>query len=205
MGVFNRKEELADTPKEVLNWRLYWCTFVFGILGASRGLDEGLVGGMVGMKSFKHAFHMEEGSKADIANRESNVTSMVQLGSIAGALLAFVLCDKIGRVRSLQSLCALWLSGFIIVITSYGNLGQILAGRFIAGLGIGMTTVVGPTFLVEVAPKAIRGMLTNIFAGSVYLGVMVAYFSNWGAAINLPSTSRMQWVAPQTAHIGFAG
>nr|BAK00638.1 predicted protein [Hordeum vulgare subsp. vulgare] len=205
MGVFNRKEELADTPKEVLNWRLYWCTFVFGILGASRGLDEGLVGGMVGMKSFKHAFHMEEGSKAEIANRESNVTSMVQLGSIAGALLAFVLCDKIGRVRSLQSLCALWLSGFIIVITSYGNLGQILAGRFIAGLGIGMTTVVGPTFLVEVAPKAIRGMLTNIFAGSVYLGVMVAYFSNWGAAINLPSTSRMQWVAPQTAHIGFAG
>lgn len=48
-------------------------------------------------------------------------------------------------------------------------------------------------------------MLTNIFAGSVYLGVMVAYFSNWGAAINLPGTSRMQWVAPQTTHIGFAG
>lgn len=205
MGVFNRKEELADTPKEVLNWRLYWSTFVFGILGASRGLDEGLVGGMVGMKSFKHEFPMEEGTASEIANRESNVTSMVQLGSIAGALLAFVLCDKIGRVRSLQSLCALWLTGFIIVVTSYGNLGQVLAGRFIAGLGIGMTTVVGPTFLVEVAPKAIRGMLTNIFAGSVYLGVMVAYFSNWGAAINLPSTSRIQWVAPQTAHIGFAG
>jgi MFS family permease len=205
MGVFNRKEELADTPKQVLNWRLYWSTFVFGILGASRGLDEGLVGGMVGMKSFKHEFPMEEGSKAEQADRESNITSMVQLGSIVGALLAFVLCDKIGRVRSLQALCSLWLVGFIIVVTSYGNLGQILAGRFIAGTGIGMTTVVGPTFLVEVAPKAIRGMLTNIFAGSVYLGVMVAYFSNWGAAINLPSTSRMQWVAPQTAHLGFSG
>jgi hypothetical protein len=30
MGIFNRKEALADTPKEVLNWRLYWSTFVFG-------------------------------------------------------------------------------------------------------------------------------------------------------------------------------
>jgi len=205
MGVFNRKEELADTPKQVLNWRLYWSTFVFGILGASRGLDEGLVGGMVGMKSFKHEFAMGKGTEDEQANRESNITSMVQLGSIAGALLAFVLCDKIGRVRSLQALCVLLLAGFIIVVTSYGSIGQILAGRFIAGTGIGMTTVVGPTFLVEVAPKAIRGMLTNIFAGSVYLGVMVAYFSNWGASINLPSTSRMQWVAPQTAHLGFSG
>jgi hypothetical protein len=70
---------------------------------------------------------------------------------------------------------------------------------------ISMTTVVGPTFLVEVAPKAVRGMLTNIFAGSVYLGVMIAYFSNWGASINISSESRMQWVAPQTAHLGFAG
>lgn len=205
MGLFNHKEAMADTPSEVLNWRLYWSVFVFGILGASRGLDEGLVGGMVGMKSFHNEFHMGAGSKDAQANRESNITSMVQLGSIGGALLAFILCDKIGRVRSLQALCALWLAGFIIVVTSYGNVGQILAGRFLAGLGIGMTTVVGPTFLVEVAPKAIRGMLTNIFAGSVYLGVMIAYFSNWGAAINLPKTSRMQWVAPQTAHIGFAG
>lgn len=138
MGVFNRKKDLAGTPSEVLNWRLYWSTFVFGILGASRGLDEGLVGGMVGMKSFKEEFGMEVGGKEEEANRESNITSMVQLGSIAGALLAFVLCDKIGRVRSLQVLCALWLAGFIIVITSYGSVPQILGGRFVAGLGIGM-------------------------------------------------------------------
>lgn len=68
-----------------------------------------------------------------------------------------------------------------------------------------MTTVVGPTYLAETAPRAVRGMLTNIFAGSVYMGVMIAYFSNWGASINIPASSRMQWVAPQTAHIGFAG
>jgi MFS family permease len=176
-----------------------------GILGASRGLDEGLVGGMVTLKSFKEEFGLENGSEHHQAQVESNITSMVQIGSIAGSLLAFFLCDKIGRVRSLQILCLLWLVGFIIVITSHGSVGQVLAGRFIAGLGIGMTVVVGPTYLAETAPRAIRGMLTNIFAGSVYLGVMIAYFSNWGASINMPDSSRYQWVAPQTCHIGFSG
>jgi MFS family permease len=176
-----------------------------GILGASRGLDEGLVGGMVGMKSFKSEFPINVGSKAEQADRLSNITSMVQMGSIAGALVAFVLCDKIGRVRSLQALCCLWAIGFILVVTSFGSIGQILAGRFIAGLGIGMTTVVGPTYLVEVAPKAIRGMLTNVFAGAVYLGVMIAYFSNWGSSINISNKSRAQWVIPQCVHLIFAG
>jgi MFS family permease len=160
---------------------------------------------MVSMKSFKSEFPITVGSKDAQANRVSNITSMVQLGSIAGALLAFVLCDKIGRVRSLQALCCLWAAGFIIVVTSFGSIGQILAGRFIAGLRIGMTTVVGPTYLVEVAPKAIRGMLTNIFAGAVYLGVIIAYFSNWGSAINISNSSRAQWVIPQSVYLMFAG
>lgn len=160
---------------------------------------------MVSLESFVTEFGMDLGTEQEQGNRESNITSMVQLGSIVGALLAFLLCDRIGRIRSLQCLCVLWLAGFIIVVTSYGSVGQVIAGRFIAGLGIGMTVVVGPTYIGETAPRAVRGMLTNIFAGSVYLGVMIAYFSNWGASLNLPSTSRMQWVAPQTAHIGFAG
>ncbi|KAK9384277.1 general substrate transporter [Lipomyces mesembrius] len=206
MGVFSKyKEALANTPSEVLNWRLFWSVAVFGILGASRGFDEGLVGGMVSLKSFRTQFEMDVGTKSQIANRESNITSMVQLGSIAGSLLAFVLCDKIGRVRSLQVLTLLWATGFSIVVSSFHSIGQILAGRFIAGLGIGMTTVVGPTYLVEVAPKAIRGMLTNVFAGAVYMGVMIAYFSNWGSSIHYSNTSRTQWVVPQSVNIIFAG
>ncbi|CAI7583453.1 unnamed protein product [Penicillium bialowiezense] len=204
MGLFSHLR-LSDTPKEIFNYRLFWSVGVFGILGAGRGIDEGLVGGMVSLKSFKDEFPLEVGSPSEIANRESNITSMVQLGSIGGALLAFILCDRIGRVRSLQALTFLWAIGFVIVITSFGNIGQILAGRLVAGLGVGMTTVVGPTYLAEVAPKEIRGMLTNIFAGAVYLGVMIAYFANWGCSENISDASRSQWVIPQSIHIMFAG
>jgi MFS family permease len=176
-----------------------------GLLGASRGLDEGLVGGMVTMGSFEKEFNLESGSESHQADVLSNITSMVQLGSIAGSLLAFFICDSLGRVRTLQVLCILWLVGFIIVVLSHGNVGQILAGRFIAGLGVGMTVVVGPTYIAEIAPKTIRGMLTNIFAGSVYLGATIAFFSNWRASVNIGDDSRYQWVSPQMAHIGFAG
>ena len=178
--------------------------FKTGLLGAARGLDEGLVGGMVSMQSFKDEFHLEEGSESHQADVLSNITSMVQLGSIVGSLLAFFVCDRVGRVRTLQLLSALWLIGFIIVVTSQGNTGQLIAGRFFAGLGIGMTTVVGPTYIAEVAPKANRGMLTNVFAGSVYLGATISFISNWRASANLPSTSTWQWRAPQFVHIGFS-
>lgn len=159
---------------------------------------------MVSLKSFKDEFRLEDGSEGHQANMLSNITSMVQLGSIVGAFLAFILCDKLGRVRTLQTLSLLWLVGFIIVVVSEGNVNQILAGRFIAGLGIGMTTVVSPMYIAEIAPKSIRGMLTNLFAGSVYLGATIAFFSNWRASVNLPDESRWQWRAPQFAHIGFA-
>ncbi|KAL4808004.1 general substrate transporter [Aspergillus unguis] len=199
-----KPEGVQDTPREVLNWRLFWSAAVFGLLGLSRGLDEGLVGGMTSLQSFKDEFNLEQGSEDQQANTLSNITSMVQLGSIVGSFLAFLICDRLGRVRTLQILSILWLVGFIIVVTSHGNIPQILGGRFIAGLGIGMTVVVGPTYIAEIAPRSVRGMLTNIFAGSVYLGATIAFFSNWRASVNLPNSSRWQWVAPQFAHIGFA-
>lgn len=159
---------------------------------------------MVSLQSFKDEFHLEDGSESHQASVLSNITSMVQLGSIVGAFLAFLICDKLGRVWTLRILSFLWLIGFIIVVVSHGHVGQVLAGRFIAGLGIGMTTVVGPMYIAEIAPKTVRGMLTNMFAGSVYLGATIAFFSNWRASVNLSDGSRRQWRAPQFAHIGFA-
>jgi len=37
------KLSLGDDPKEVINWRLWFAVFSFGIMGAARGIDEGLI------------------------------------------------------------------------------------------------------------------------------------------------------------------
>lgn len=69
---------------------------------------------------------------------------MVQIGSVLGAALAFVLADRIGRLWATRQLCLLWTIGIVIFLTNGGRLGQVYAGRFIAGMGIGQTTVVAP-------------------------------------------------------------
>ena len=130
----------------------------------------------------------------------------VQMGSIAGALIAFAITDKIGRLWATRQLCLLWVLGVIIFLTASttGNIGQVYAGRFIAGMGIGQTTVVAPTYLAEIAPRFTRGFCVCMFSGSVYLGIMLSYFASWGSSIHISSDTSLQWVIPNLMHIYFS-
>lgn len=85
--------------------------------------------------------------------------------------------------------------GVVIFLTNGGRLGQVYAGRFIAGLGIGQTTVVAPVYLSEIAPKSVRGLCTCTFSGSVYIGIMLAYFASWGSALHIAKGTSNQWVS----------
>ncbi|RDI81796.1 hypothetical protein Vi05172_g8226 [Venturia inaequalis] len=207
--MFFLKGKLTDTPEEVLNWRLWYGVFVFGLMGAARGLDEGLIGTTVTQVSFRKRYgldspNLDEHAKA---NLEGNITAMVQLGSILGALIGFYLTDKLGRLKATIELCFLWVLGMSIFMASAptGNLSMVYAGRFIAGIGIGQTTIVAPTYLAETAPRAVRGFCVCMFAGCVYLGIMLSYFASWGASIHISGNTQTQWLVPNSMHIMFAG
>lgn len=153
------------------------CLPRFGLMGAARGLDEGLIGTTVVQPSFRKRYGLDNpnlDAHAE-ANLEGNITAMVQLGSILGALIGFYLTDKLGRLRATIELCFLWVLGIAIFMASAptGNLKMVYAGRFIAGVGIGQTTIVAPTYLAETAPRAVRGFCVCMFAGCVYLGIML--------------------------------
>lgn len=105
-----------------------------------------------------------------------------------------MLCDRIGRLWATRQLCALWILGVVVFLTNGGRLGQVYAGRFIAGLGIGQTTVVAPVYLSEIAPKSVRGLCTCTFSGSVYIGIMLAYFASWGSELHIKAGTSNQWV-----------
>lgn len=203
---FRWKVEDNDSPKEIYNWTLYLTVFVFGILGAARGLDEGSISGSVAQISFKNQFGLSDTSKSEheIADLKSNITSMVQLGSVAGAMLAMYTVDKLGRINALREVCVIWIVGAAIQISS-SKVGQLYAGRFIEGLAIGQTTTIGPTYLSEVAPRQIRGLCGCIFAGAVYIGIMLMYFAHYGTALHISSDSRLQWVVPTSLKLVFAG
>ncbi|KAF7558420.1 hypothetical protein G7046_g5744 [Stylonectria norvegica] len=201
-----RLKDLGE-PKGAFNWRLWFSVISFGLLGAARGIDEGLISGAFNSKDFQRTIHYEDYSTVEKANIKANVTAMVQIGSVGGALIAFLVCDRIGRIWATRFLCSIWALGIAIFMAGgvRGNLGAIYAGRFIAGLGVGQTPVVGPVYIAEVAPAAIRGLCTCFFTGAVYIGIVLAYFTNYGCEVHLGDTTHNRWLVPTSLHIMMSG
>ncbi|CRK46460.1 hypothetical protein BN1723_007068 [Verticillium longisporum] len=203
VNIFNLKN--LGEPEGVFNWRLWFAVVSFGLLGAARGVDEGLISGAFKSKDFQRFIHYENYDHVEQTNIKANVSAMVQIGSVGGALIAFLICDKIGRIWATRQLCVVWAVGIIIFMCNNGHLGAVYAGRFIAGLGVGQTPVVGPVYLAEIAPASIRGLCTCMFTGFVYLGIVLAYFANYGCQLHLGDNTHNRWLVPTSLHIMFAG
>ncbi|KAM0278159.1 hypothetical protein ACHAQH_005357 [Verticillium albo-atrum] len=203
VNIFNLKN--LGEPEGVFNWRLWFAVISFGLLGAARGVDEGLISGAFKSKDFQRFIHYETYDAIEQTNIKANVSAMVQIGSVGGALIAFLICDKIGRIWATRQLCVVWAIGITIFMCNNGHLGAVYAGRFIAGLGVGQTPVVGPVYLAEIAPASVRGLCTCMFTGFVYLGIVLAYFANYGCQLHLGDNTHNRWLVPTSLHIMFAG
>ena len=51
--------------------------------------------------------------------------------------------------------------------------------RFIGGLAVGASSVVGPMYISEVSPPKIRGRLAGSFQLMIVTGIFVAYLTNF--------------------------
>lgn len=71
-----------SAPPELLNWRLWYGVLCFGLMGAARGIDEGLIGTSIEQISWQRRFNMGEYSTRSAqaeAELLGNITSMVQV------------------------------------------------------------------------------------------------------------------------------
>ncbi|KAK6203218.1 quinate permease [Scheffersomyces amazonensis] len=194
------------SPKEIYNLTLYFSVVIFGVFGGlSRGLDEGQSINLY-QPSFRNLFGLNDPNKTphEVADLKSNIAAMVQLGSIAGSMIAMYTVDKLGRIRALQEFSIIWAIGAIIQMTSK-NLGQLYVGRFIEGLAIGQSTTIGPAYMVEVAPPLRRGLFGCIFSGAVYLGILLSYAANYGTAKHISGETNKQWIIPISLKVICAG
>src|SRR5213596_1436384 len=104
--------------------------------------------------------------------------SVALWGTILGSMFAGIPGDKIGRRDSLRAMAVLY------VISSLGcalawNWHSLVLFRFIGGLGIGGSSVLGPMYIAEIAPAESREKLVGVFQFNVVLGILVAYLSNY--------------------------
>jgi SP family arabinose:H+ symporter-like MFS transporter len=99
-------------------------------------------------------------------------------GTILGSMLAGIPGEKIGRRDSLRILAVLYLISALGCALAW-SLPVLVIFRFIGGLGIGGSSVLGPMYIAEVAPAKWRGRLVGLFQFNIVLGILLAYFSNF--------------------------
>src|SRR5581483_885546 len=79
-------------------------------------------------------------------------------GTIIGAMLAGLPGDLYGRRNSLRVMAILYLVSALGCAAAW-NWDALVVFRFIGGLGIGGSSVLGPMYIAEIAPARLRGRL----------------------------------------------
>jgi sugar porter (SP) family MFS transporter len=116
--------------------------------------------------------------------------SIALWGTIVGAMLSGIPADRYGRRDSLRVLAVCYLLSALGCALAW-NWGALVLFRFIGGLGIGGSSVVGPMYIAEIAPAKWRGRLVGFFQFNVVVGILLAYFSNY--VIGLMGFGDAEW------------
>ncbi len=98
-------------------------------------------------------------------------------GTVLGSLLGGWPTDKFGRKKTLLFIGVLYVLSAIGCAFANG-VGMFIAARLIGGIGIGISTVVAPLYISEIAPPAYRGRLAGMFQFNIVFGIVIAFASN---------------------------
>lgn len=100
------------------------------------------------------------------------------IGTVIGSLIAGRPSEKFGRKKVLQAIGLLYLMTSLgTALTNSWELFVIF--RFLGGIGVGASSVVGPMYISEISPAKKRGRLVALFQFNVVSGILIAFLSNY--------------------------
>ncbi len=104
--------------------------------------------------------------------------SSALVGTVIGAMGAGIPGQRFGRRDSLRVMAVFY------VISALGcafawSWPALIFFRFIGGVGIGGSSVLGPMYIAEIAPTEWRGRLVGFFQVNIVVGILLAYVSNY--------------------------
>ncbi|ONM54812.1 probable plastidic glucose transporter 1 isoform X1 [Zea mays] len=114
------------------------------------------------------------------------VVSIFIVGAFFGSLGSSALVDKFGCKRTLQIDSIPLIIGALLSAQA-DSLDEMLLGRFLVGIGIGVNTVLVPIYISEVAPTKYRGTLGTLCQIGTCLGIIAAL------SLGIPSESDPHW------------
>jgi SP family arabinose:H+ symporter-like MFS transporter len=150
----------------------HYLLFKAAITGALGGLlfgfDTAVISGVT--HSLQVQYALSEGQKGF-------TVAIALYGTVFGAIFSGMVGQKLG------SRSALRITGLLYVLSAIGcaftpSWSLFLVFRFLGGLGIGGSSVLGPVYIAELAPAKLRGRLVGMFQINIVIGILLAYLSN---------------------------
>ena len=156
-------------------------TFVGALGGLLFGFDTAVISGTTA--GLTHAYALSHGQLGF-------TVAIALVGTVIGAATAGSLGQRYGSREMLR------ITAILYVLSALGcafapSWMFLLAARFLGGLGIGGSSVLGPVYIAELAPPKLRGRLVGTFQINIVVGILLAYLSNY--LIGLLNLGAMEW------------
>jgi MFS family permease len=144
-------------------------SFISALGGYLFGFDFAVISGA--LPFLKENFNLNE-------YWEGFATGSLALGAMIGCIVSGKIADKKGRKPGLLVAAAIFgISSLFMAFAS--NRDLFIAARFIAGIGVGMASMLSPLYIAEIAPAAYRGRMVAINQLTIVLGILITNLVNY--------------------------
>ncbi len=154
--------------------------FIAALGGFLFGYDTGVISGAI--LFIRHDLALD-------ASQVEIVVSAVLIGAVFGAFLSGGLSDWLGRKKLLICTAILFMLASIFTALSTGFI-SIIIGRIFVGIAIGISSMISPLYIAELAPAKHRGALVALNQFAITIGIVISYAVDFGFA----QTGSWRWM-----------
>ena len=147
------------------NSYIIYLLFMAGLGGLLYGVDFGVI---AAAEPYLKALGIYS------AARVSLIVGAVLVGGLLSSITAGMLCDWLGRRKTIILSAGMFLAAIPVVCLALDNFPLLYAGRVLQGMSAGYMAVAMPMYLTETLPAEIRGRGTGVFQTCLGIGLVVA-------------------------------
>ncbi|CAI7597592.1 unnamed protein product [Penicillium bialowiezense] len=177
---------------------IYVITTVAVIGGALFGFDIASMSAILGTQQYK-CFFNQTGTNdkgqcgGPTSANQGGISAAMPGGSWVGALLSGFVTDWMGRRGAIQSGSVIWCIGSAIVCSSFG-IAQLVVGRFINGVSVGILSAQVPVYVAELAQPSKRGQVVGAQQWAITWGILIMFYVSYGCSfLEGPKAWRTPW------------
>lgn len=167
----NRKHGQAQDDQ--FSWFVIKLTVISALGGFLFGYDTGVVSGA--MLLIRDTFSLTE-------FQQEVVVSVTIVGAVTASLGGGPLMEHCGRRPVILAAAVIFTVGAFLLAAAR-SYAELVMGRLVVGLGIGLASLATPVYIAEAAPSNMRGTLVTlntllITVGQVVAGIVDGLYSN---------------------------